>query len=180
MSKQGDNQQDGGEKELQTAINVLCELRDLRKKQIFLAMLDEIKFLKQDLDNAVKTAEFYRRQSQELSIENDWLHSLTGTPSISPFRKDLQWGVDPEKVSIKLKQIQDTFSQSKKIEDLPKENSGCQEEEDSTHPKNLRRQNPQRLAKIEAEYKLKERRNAETTRKGRGRPANARKDKSAK
>ena len=78
------------ESELKMALQLLSELRDLRKKTVFLQMMKEIEDLKSQLKQSKKHYEILKQHIKNLTIENDWLHSLTGTPVNSPMlRKDL-------------------------------------------------------------------------------------------
>ena len=69
------------------ATTVLCEIRDVRKRQIFLQMSAEIEDLKKKLTKALDFAEHYQKRSKSLALENDWLHSLTNTPAVSPAKQ---------------------------------------------------------------------------------------------
>ena len=69
------------ESELEIAIGVLCELRDLWKKEIFLGMMEEIKMLKAKLEQALDLAEYFQKFSRDVAMENDWLHSLKSVPA---------------------------------------------------------------------------------------------------
>ena len=77
------------ESELKMALQLLSEFRDLRKKTIFLQMMKEIEDLKSQLKQSKKRYEILKQHIKNLTLENDWLHSLTGTPVNSPMRKDL-------------------------------------------------------------------------------------------
>ena len=77
------------ESELKMALQLLSELRDLRKKTVFLQMMKEIEDLKSQLKQSKMRYEILKQHIKNLTIENDWLHSLTGTPINSPMKKDL-------------------------------------------------------------------------------------------
>ena len=79
------------ESELKMALQLLSELRDLRKKTVFLQMMKEIEDLKSQLKQSKKRYGLLKHHIKNLTIENDWLHSLTGTPVNSPIRKDLDF-----------------------------------------------------------------------------------------
>ena len=68
------------ESELKIAVELLSELRDLRKKTIFMQMLNEIQDLKSQIKCLLKYNEHYKQKIKNLKIENDCLRSYNGTP----------------------------------------------------------------------------------------------------
>jgi len=91
--------------ELKMATTVLCEIRDVRKRQIFLQMSAEIEDLKKKLTKALNFAEHYQKRSKSLALENDWLHSLTNTPAVSPAKQNVRTPMNLDEISEKLKKI---------------------------------------------------------------------------
>ena len=87
------------------ATTVLCEIRDVRKRQIFLQMSAEIEDLKKKLTKALDFAEHYQKRSKSLALENDWLHSLTNTPAVSPAKQIVRTPMNLDEISEKLKKI---------------------------------------------------------------------------
>ena len=68
------------ESELKIAVELLSELRDIRKKTIFMQMLNEIQDLKSQIKCLLKYNEHYKQKIKNLTIENDCLRSCNGTP----------------------------------------------------------------------------------------------------
>ena len=91
--------------ELKMATTVLCEIRDVRKRQIFLQMAAEIEDLKKKLTKALDFAEHYQKRAKSLSLENDWLHSLANTPAVSPAKQTVRTPMNLDEISEKLKKI---------------------------------------------------------------------------
>ena len=87
------------------ATTILCEIRDVRKRQIFLQMSAEIEDLKKKLTKALDFAEHYQKRSKSLALENDWLHSLTNTPALSPAKQTVRTPMNLDEISEKLKKI---------------------------------------------------------------------------
>ena len=87
------------------ATTILCEIRDVRKRQIFLQMSAEIEDLKKKLTKALDFAEHYQKRSKSLALENDWLHSLTNTPAVSPAKQIVRTPMNLDEISEKLKKI---------------------------------------------------------------------------
>ena len=113
----------GPKKELEIAIDILVELRDVRKKQIFLQMAEEIEDLKKKLSKALDLAEYHQKRAKDLTIENDWLHSLTCTPAVSPDKKiTIHTPLNLDEISKKLKKINEN-SKKKPAESEPIEQS---------------------------------------------------------
>ena len=77
------------ESELKMALQLLSEIRDVRKKAVFLQMMKEIEDLKSQLKESKMRYEILKQHIKNITIENDWLHSLTGKPINSPMKKDL-------------------------------------------------------------------------------------------
>ena len=101
----------GPKNEMEIAIDILVELRDVRKKQIFLQMAEEIEDLKKKLSKALDLAEYHQKRAKDLTIENDWLHSLTCTPAVSPDKK-----VTVVHTPFNLDKISKKFKKSMKIQ----------------------------------------------------------------
>ena len=116
----------GPKKEMEFAIDVLVELRDLRKKQIFLQMAEEIEDLKKKLSKALDLAEYHQKRAKDLTIENDWLHSLTCTPAVSPDKKVtvVHTPFNLDEISKKLKKINEN---SKKMQAVAAESETTKE-----------------------------------------------------
>ena len=91
--------------ELKMATTILCEIRDARKRQIFLQMAAEIEDLKKKLTKALDFAEHYQKRAKSLTLENDWLHSLTNTPAVSPAKQTVRTPMNLDEISEKLKKI---------------------------------------------------------------------------
>ena len=91
--------------ELKMATTVLCEIRDVRKRQIFLQMAAEIEDLKKKLTKALDFAEHYQKRAKSLTLENDWLHSLNNTPAVSPVKQIVRTPMNLDEISEKLKKI---------------------------------------------------------------------------
>lgn len=108
----GEDKRDFAQKELEIAINVLVELRELRKRRLFLQMLAEIGELKKKLDVALNLVEHYQNQVKEMTIENDWLHSLT-TPQV---KKEIHPSVTQDDAGKKTSKKAMTSTMSKKQE----------------------------------------------------------------
>ena len=83
------------------ATTILCEIRDVRKRQIFLQMSAEIEDLKKKLTKALDFAEHYQKRSKSLALENDWLHSLTNTPAVSPAKQIVRTSTNLDEISEK-------------------------------------------------------------------------------
>ena len=116
----------GPKNEMEIAIDVLVELRDVRKKQIFLQMAEEIEDLKKKLSKALDLAEYHQKRAKDLTIENDWLHSLTCTPAVSPDKKVtvVHTPFNLDEISKKLKKINEN---SKKMQAVAAESETTKE-----------------------------------------------------
>ena len=116
----------GPKNEMEIAIDILVELRDVRKKQIFLQMAEEIDDLKKKLSKALDLAEYHQKRAKDLTIENDWLHSLTCTPAVSPDKKVtvVHTPFNLDEISKKLKEISEN---SKKMQAVAAESETTKE-----------------------------------------------------
>ena len=116
----------GPKNEMEIAIDILVELRDVRKKQIFLQMAEEIDDLKKKLSKALDLAEYHQKRAKDLTIENDWLHSLTCTPAVSPDKKVtvVHTPFNLDEISKKLKKINEN---SKKMQAVAAESETTKE-----------------------------------------------------
>ena len=54
---------------------------------------------------ALNFAEHYQERSKSLALENDWLHSLTNTPALSPAKQTVRTPMNLDEISEKLKKI---------------------------------------------------------------------------
>ena len=75
---------------------------DLRQADLMSA---EIEDLKKKLTKALDFAEHYQKRAKSLTLENDWLHSLTNTPAVSPAKQIVRTPMNLDEISEKLKKI---------------------------------------------------------------------------